>query len=99
MPAPAKVLELMGVFERHADDYSSPGFNEAMLRQQFINPFFKSRGWDMENDQGHAEAYKDVIHEASIKIGGAEGHEKAKREGEKVSGRFFRPLSWAEKGS
>jgi hypothetical protein len=24
MPAPAKVLELIGVFERHADEYASP---------------------------------------------------------------------------
>jgi hypothetical protein len=71
MPAPAKVLELIGIFERHADEYTSPDFKEVMLREPFINPFFKSLGWDMENEQGHAEAYKDVIHEASIKIGGA----------------------------
>jgi predicted type IV restriction endonuclease len=71
MPAPAEVLELVGIFERHADEYSSPDFKEVMLRQQFMNPFFKSLGWDMENEAGHAEAYKDVIYEASIKIGGA----------------------------
>jgi predicted type IV restriction endonuclease len=50
MPAPAKVLELIGVFERHAEEYESPDFKEVMLRQQFINPFFKSLGWDMENE-------------------------------------------------
>jgi hypothetical protein len=31
---------------------------------------FKCLGWDMDNEQGYAEAYKDVIHEASLKIGG-----------------------------
>ena len=27
-------------------------------------------GWDIDNEQGYAEAYKDVIHEDAIKIGG-----------------------------
>jgi predicted type IV restriction endonuclease len=69
--APQKVLDLVEVFDRNAEDYQSPGFNEAMLRQQFVNPPFKCLGWDMDNEQGYAEAYKDVIHEAAIKIGGA----------------------------
>jgi hypothetical protein len=42
-----------------------------MLRQQFINPLFECLGWDMENRQGHAPDYQDVIHEDAIKIGGA----------------------------
>jgi type I restriction-modification system DNA methylase subunit len=67
---PPKVLDLIEVFDRNAADYRSADFKEAMLRQQFINPFFKCLGWDMENEQGYAEAYKDVIHEASLKIGG-----------------------------
>jgi hypothetical protein len=68
---PDKVLSLVEVFERNADEYLSAHFNEAMLRQQFVNPLFKCLGWDMDNEQGYAEAYKDVIHEAVIKIGGA----------------------------
>jgi predicted type IV restriction endonuclease len=68
---PEKVLSLVEVFERNADEYQSAHFNEAMLRQQFVNPLFKCLGWDMDNEQGYAEAYKEVIHEASLKIGGA----------------------------
>lgn len=68
---PEKVRSLVEVFERNADEYQSAHFNEAMLRQQFVNPLFKCLGWDMDNEQGYAEAYKDVIHEAAIKIGGA----------------------------
>jgi adenine-specific DNA methylase len=71
MTAPSKVLELIDLFRRNADAYHAPQYNEAMVRQEFINPFFKSLGWDMDNEQGYAEAYKDVIHEAAIKIGGA----------------------------
>jgi hypothetical protein len=68
--APQKVLDLVETFDRNADDYLAAEFNEANLRQQFINPLFKVLGWDMDNEQGYAEAYKDVIHEASLKIGG-----------------------------
>jgi len=70
MSAPQKVLELVDLFRRNADAYLSPHYNEAQVRQEFINPFFKCLGWDMDNEQGYAEAYKDVIHEAAIKIGG-----------------------------
>lgn len=71
MSAPVKVLELVDLFRRNADAYHAPQYNEAMVRQEFINPLFKCLGWDMDNAQGYAEAYKDVIHEAAIKIGGA----------------------------
>jgi predicted type IV restriction endonuclease len=70
MTAPTKVLELVDLFRRNADAYLSPHYNEAQVRQEFINPLFKCLGWDMDNEQGYAEAYKDVIHEAAIKIGG-----------------------------
>ena len=69
--APPKVLELVEVFDRNADAYQSAHFKEAELRQQFVNPLFKCLGWDMDNEHGYAEAYKDVVHEAAIKIGGA----------------------------
>ncbi|MCI0474070.1 MAG: N-6 DNA methylase, partial [Ignavibacteria bacterium] len=39
--------------------------------RDFIDPFFKALGWDMDNEQGYAEAYREVIHEDKVKIGGA----------------------------
>jgi hypothetical protein len=71
VPVPQKVLDLVALFQQNADDYRAASFNEANLRQQFVNPLFKALGWDMENEAGLAEAYKDVIHEDAIKIGGA----------------------------
>ncbi|MGH7808411.1 MAG: Eco57I restriction-modification methylase domain-containing protein, partial [Thermodesulfobacteriota bacterium] len=38
---------------------------------EFVDPFFEALGWDMNNKQGYAEAYKDIIHEDAIKFGGA----------------------------
>ena len=41
------------------------------MRQEFLDPFFKALGWDIDNEQGSAEAYKEVVHEDAIKIGSA----------------------------
>ncbi len=71
MGAPNEIVELMNRFYEQYDSYRSPSYNEAQLRQEFVNPFFKALGWDVDNEQGYAEAYKDVIHEDSIKIGGS----------------------------
>lgn len=37
----------------------------------YLAPLFKALGWDVDNTQGYAEAYKDVIHEDAIRIGSA----------------------------
>jgi len=71
MAAPAAIRELVSTFARNRDSYRSDAFNELQLRHQFLNPLFASLGWDVENRQGYAEAYKDVVLEESIKVGGA----------------------------
>src|SRR5438046_6510137 len=71
MPAPPVIAELVERFEQQGDAYKSGQYNEAQLRKEFVDPMFKALGWDMENISGYAEAYKDVIHEDAIKIGGA----------------------------
>ena len=68
MPAPNEVLKLIENFERNLDTYRSGKYNETQVRREFIDPFFKALGWDIDNTQGYAEAYKDVIHEDAIKI-------------------------------
>ncbi len=65
------ITELVDRFKNNLDAYKSAGYNEAQLRQEFINPMFEALGWDVNNKQGFAEAYKDVIHEDAIKVGGA----------------------------
>ena len=69
--APTAVLDLIERFRRNEDDYRDPRYNETQVRREFIDPFFTALGWDVANGQGYAEAYKDVIHEDAIKIGGA----------------------------
>ncbi|MBC8174059.1 MAG: restriction endonuclease subunit M, partial [Candidatus Marinimicrobia bacterium] len=71
MSTPKKVVDLINRFDSNIDAYRSGNYKEIMLRKEFIDPFFKVLGWDVDNEQGIAEAYKDVIHEDSIKVGGS----------------------------
>ncbi len=69
LACPREVRDLVERFERNREAYRSGQYNEMQLRQEFLDPFFEALGWDMNNRQGYAEAYKDVIHEDSIKVG------------------------------
>jgi hypothetical protein len=71
MGLPKDIENLIERFDRNRETYLSGQYNEALLRQDFLNPFFESLGWDMANKAGYAEAYRDVIHEDALKIGGA----------------------------
>src|SRR3990167_3544601 len=71
MTPPKDLSRLVDTFNRNIEAYKSGHYNEAQVRKEFIDPFFKLLGWDIDNEQGLAEAYKDVIHEDAIKVGGA----------------------------
>jgi type I restriction-modification system DNA methylase subunit len=68
---PKQVIDLVELFDRNRDAYVSGSYNEAQLRREFIDPFFEALGWDVENRQGSAIPYRDVIFEDSLKVGGA----------------------------
>ncbi|MDP2683098.1 MAG: N-6 DNA methylase [Deltaproteobacteria bacterium] len=67
--AKEKTKELVERFHRNLDAYKSGSYNETQLRREFIDPFFEALGWDVQNKQGYAEQYKEVVHEDSIKVG------------------------------
>ncbi len=70
MAPPEVISKLCDTFARHRDHYRSAHYNETELRREFLDPFFKALGWDVDNERGYADAYKDVIHEDSIRMGG-----------------------------
>ncbi len=67
---PQEITRLVEQFGRNIDSYRESRYKEAQLRKEFIDPFFEALGWDTANRAGKAEAYKDVIHEASLKADG-----------------------------
>ena len=70
MNVPDKIKKLIETFDYNLEMYKKGSYNETQVRREFIDPFFEELGWDITNKQGHAEAYKEVIHEDAIKIGG-----------------------------
>jgi hypothetical protein len=69
MPAPKEVIELVERFERNLEEYKSSRYKESQLRSEFLNPFFEALGWDVNNKQGYAPAYREVIIEDSLSVG------------------------------
>jgi len=66
-----KVKELVTRFNEQLSSYKKSDYNETQTRRDFIVPFFKALGWDIDNEQGSAESYREVIHEDRVKVGKA----------------------------
>lgn len=70
MPAPQIIYDLVEQFERNIETYKRAQ-NETQVRREFIDPFFKALGWDIDNSNGAAPQYQDVVHEDQLKIAGS----------------------------
>ena len=65
MTAPDSLYQLVDKFERDKSRFQQPDYNEAQLREAFVNPFFRALGWDLG---------EQVLHEAGLRSGGAIKH-------------------------
>ena len=43
-----KIAELVDRFEEQYDSYKNADYNETQTRRDFIDPFFKALGWDID---------------------------------------------------
>ena len=66
-----KIEDLVTRFTEQIVSYKKADYNETQTRRDFIDPFFKALGWDVDNENGNAEAYREVIHEDKVKVGKA----------------------------
>lgn len=66
-----KISSLVQRFEEQSASYKRSDYNETLTRRDFIDPFFKALGWDIDNENGYAESYREVIHEDRVKVGEA----------------------------
>ena len=66
-----RISELVVRFREQYQSYKRSDYNETQVRRDFIDPFFKALGWDVDNSAGNAEAYREVIHEDRVKVGKA----------------------------
>jgi len=65
---PQKILDLIANFGEHFDVYKRD-YNETQTRRDFIDPFFKELGWDIDNEAGNSETYRGVVHEDRLLVG------------------------------
>ncbi|MEI6456313.1 MAG: TaqI-like C-terminal specificity domain-containing protein, partial [bacterium] len=66
-----QIQVLVTRFSEQIESYRSGDYNETLTRRDYIDPFFRALGWDIDNSQGYAEAYREVIHEDKVSVGGA----------------------------
>jgi hypothetical protein len=105
-----ELTRLAGIFERGLAEFKGAGYVEAQLRDDFLNPFFRALGWDLENRAGLVQSKREVEIESRTEIGGrknradylfrTEGHDQfvceAKKPAEELhSGYAFRAKRYA----
>jgi len=66
--APAQVRALVEKFTEHRETYRQAGYNEPQLWQDFLDPLFVALGWDVYNQAGIHENYRDVILEHALRV-------------------------------
>lgn len=66
----ATLEKLIRRFESDRTHYLSKNYSEAQARVDFISPFFKALGWDVENEEGLAHHAREVVVEAAQDTGG-----------------------------
>ena len=57
-------------FSENEKQYKAPSYDEANTRVDFIDELFKVLDWDINNKQGHAEQYREVVREDKVEISG-----------------------------
>jgi hypothetical protein len=63
---------LVETFGKNLAAYKGAAYDEASLRQEFLNPFFRALGWDMENRAGLIPHRREVVAESRTDIGRAD---------------------------
>ena len=61
---------LVESFGKRLAELKQPGYAEAQLRDDFLNPLFRALGWDMENRAGLIQKEREVEIESATQIGG-----------------------------
>ena len=61
---------LVESFGKRLAELKSTDYNEAKLRDDFLNPFFRALGWDMENRASLIQKEREVEIESATQIGG-----------------------------
>jgi type I restriction-modification system DNA methylase subunit len=62
------IQELVEKYRAERASCLRSGYNETQVRNDYVNPFLKCLGWDVDNEQGKIHLLRDVIQEESIEV-------------------------------
>lgn len=66
----AELARLVAQFEKNFKHYQSAAYDEASVRQEFLDPLFRALGWDVENKRGLIPQHREVEIESRTEIAG-----------------------------
>lgn len=73
-----QTLDRVRQYVSHLEEYRRQTYNETEVRVDFVNPLFKSLGWDVDNEAGLPQHLREVTHEATVLVE-EEGARKSKK--------------------
>jgi len=65
-----ELARLVDRFDRQFPEFTSPDYNEATLRADFLDPFFRALGWDVGNTKGLIHTEREVDIEVRTAVSG-----------------------------
>ena len=65
-----QLAQLTEHFKKNIAQYKGKQYDEANTRSDFIDKFFKLLDWDVYNDNGDSEQYREVVREDTVIIKG-----------------------------
>lgn len=63
-----RMAERVQQYATRISEYTRPTYNETEVRVEFVNPFFKALGWDVDNEAGLPQHLREVTHEATVLV-------------------------------
>jgi adenine-specific DNA-methyltransferase len=66
-----QLRNLVLLFSANITQYKNSQYDEANTRTDFIDKFFSLLDWDIANNQGYSESYREVVREDKVKIDGS----------------------------
>lgn len=63
-----RTVERVQQYATHLAEYRRQSYNETEVRVDFVNPLFKSLGWDVDNEAGLPQHLREVTHEATVLV-------------------------------
>ena len=62
--------ELVARFKDNIHDYKKSSYDEENTKIDFIDKFFKLLGWDVNNNLGYSEDFRELVREDKVIIQG-----------------------------